>query len=178
MVNKTDPAPRIERCSFVSTIVAVPVVLALLSALQLAIHQPATEFLVLPPLAVITYAIFRDPFGRSSTLRSIVGLPCLGALAGELCSHYLGLTPEGVGAATFVVLIAQAIMRANMPPALALAVLALLLRAQGPTYVLGVLEGTLIIFALFRLWQRFILTAVAAPSPHLDATMLTMHWRL
>lgn len=136
------------------TAVAVPLLLALLSAMQLAVHQHATAFLILPPFAVIIYSIFRNPVGESTTLRSIVALPCVGAIAGQLAWHYLGLTPAGVAAATLAVLVAQVVLNANMPPALALAVLAMLLRAEGPWYVLGVLEGTLTIFATFWLWRR------------------------
>ena len=142
---------------FLITAVAVPLVLALLSAMQIAVHQRATAFLVLPPFAVIIYSIFRNPLGESATLRSIVVLPCLGATLGQLAWHYLGLTPAGVAAATLAVLVAQAVIGASMPPALALAVLAMLLRAEGPWYVLGVLEGTFTIFGAFWLWRIVII---------------------
>ncbi len=56
--------------------------------------------------------------------------------------------------ATLSVVIVQAALRAYMPPALALAVLAMLLRPDGPWYVLGVLEDTSIIFIAFTLWRR------------------------
>ncbi len=139
----------------VTASIAVPGLLALLSALQLASPHHATEYLVLPPFAVIVYSIFRAPEGDGANLRSIVILPCLGAAVGQLCWHYLGLSPAGVAAATFAVVILQAALRAYMPPALALAVLAMLLRPEGPWYVLGVLEGTSIIFVAFTCWRRF-----------------------
>ncbi len=141
---------------FLVTAVAVPLLLALLSAMQVAVHQRATTFLILPPFAVIIYSIFRNPLGESASLRSAVALPCLGAIAGQLSGHYLGLTPAGVAAATLTVLVAQAVIGASMPPALALAVLAMLLRVEGPWYVLGVLEGTLTIFTTFWLWRRLV----------------------
>jgi hypothetical protein len=84
--------------------------------------------------------IFRDPTGPSTNLRSIVILPCGGSIVGQLSGTFLGLTPLGA-------------LRANMPPALSLALLAMFLRVQGVTYVLGVLEGTLVIFVIFRLWR-------------------------
>jgi hypothetical protein len=149
MVRKVEGARRMVATA------AVPLLLALLSAVQLSTSQHAAEFLMLPPFAVIVYLIFRAPEDESASLRSIVLLPVIAAAVGQASWHYLGLTPAGVAIAAITVLVTQATLRADMPPALALAVLAMLLRAQGPWYVLGVLEGTLIIFAVFRLWHRF-----------------------
>jgi hypothetical protein len=134
--------------------VAVPLLLALLSAIQHLAHVNATEYLLLPPFAVIVYVVFRSP-EEYAAFRSVVLLPFLGALVGELCGRYFGLTPVGVAIATGVVLLLQAALRANMPPALALAVLAMLLRAEGFAYLLGVLEGSLTIFIAVQLWLRF-----------------------
>jgi hypothetical protein len=136
--------------------------MATFSALRNAIHSPATDYLVLPPLSVIIYLIFREPFGASANLRSIVVLPSFGAGVGQLCSMYLGLTPVGVGLGCVVVLLCQAMLRATMPPAIALAVLAMLLRVEGPTYVLNVFGGTVGIAAVFFLWRRF--AAEAEPA--------------
>lgn len=144
-----------ERRITIAASIAVPALLALLSAVQLAGTHRATEYLVLPPLAVIIYLIFREPNGEAANLRSIVVLPCLGAAVGQTCWHFLGLTPPGVALATFAVVILQTGLRAYMPPALALAVLAMLLKPKGPWYVLGVLEGTSIIFVVFECWRRF-----------------------
>jgi hypothetical protein len=144
-----------ERRLTVAASIAVPALLALLSAVQLAGARRATEYLVLPPLAVIVYLIFRARDGEAANLRSIVLLPCLGAAIGQICWDFLGLTPAGVALATFAVVIAQTALRAYMPPAIALAVLAMLLRPEGPWYSLGVLEGTSIIFIAFTCWRRF-----------------------
>jgi hypothetical protein len=132
--------------------------------MQLAVHRPITEFLILPPFAVIVYSIFREPWGKTATLRSIVLLPCLGAIFGQLSSHYLGLTPAGVAAATVLVLLTQAAIGAEMAPALAIAVLALLLHAEGVTYVLGVLEGTVTIFIVFSLWRQLFAPLPISPQ--------------
>jgi CBS-domain-containing membrane protein len=144
-----------RRCrSRAAAVAAVPLLLVLLSAIQLAVHRPLTEYLLLPPFAVMIYLIFADGKDDATTLRSIVILPCLGAIVGEACFRYFGMAPIGVAIATGAVLLAQAALRANMPPALALTVLAMLLRAEGPTYVLGVAEGTLVIFVAFAVWCR------------------------
>lgn len=129
--------------------------MALFSGLRIAVHSPATDFLVLPPLSVIIYLLFRDPFGPGANVRSIVVLPSIGAVVGQLCSMYLGLTPIGVALACVVVLVAQALLRATMPPAIALAVLAMLLHVEWPTYVLNVFEGTVVIAVVFFLWRHF-----------------------
>jgi hypothetical protein len=135
--------------------VAVPLLLALLSGIQIATGRHAAQFLVLPPFAVIIYSIFSLPRSNAGTLRSVVLLPCIGAIAGELSGHYLGMTPQGVAVATIAVLVAQALLRASMPPALALAVLAMLLHADTYAFALGVFEGTAIIFIAFRFWLYF-----------------------
>lgn len=154
----------IERCSIISTFVAVPAILALLSAIQLAVHSWPTEFLVLPPLAVVTYLLFRQPSGPWTCARSIVVLPCAGAICGELAWRFFGMTPLGIGVATLAVLALQLAIRATMPPALALAVLAMLLHVQGPAYALGVLQATAIIFVAFHAWRRFVLKPIAGIS--------------
>lgn len=134
---------------------AVPALLAVLTATQSRLqNRVTTEFLVLPPFAVVIYLIFRDPLGKSANLRSIVVLPCMGAAVGELCSHYFDLTPAGVAVDTLSVLSLQAVLRARMPPALALSVLAMLLRARSFTYILGVAEASSLIAIGFFLWRR------------------------
>jgi CBS-domain-containing membrane protein len=109
----------------------------------------------LPPFAVICYLVFQNPREPVSRFRSIVILPLLAAIAGELCYRYLGFTPIGVAAAALLVLAVQSGLRADMPPAIALAVLAMLLHTGSPTYVLGVVEGALLIFMVFRFWRHF-----------------------
>jgi hypothetical protein len=133
-------------------------VLAVLTATQHRLQSRLTEFLLLPPFAVIVYLIFRDPLGKSANLRSIVVLPCLGATAGELSYHFLGLTPAGVVVDTLVVLALQSIMRAKMPPALALSVLAMLLGVDSPAYVAGVAEASVLVAIVFFLWRKLVVS--------------------
>lgn len=151
-----DSNARLERLCHISTFVVVPALLAALTAMQ-GLHSPETAFLVLPPFAVVIYIIFRNPLGKSANLRSIVLLPCLGAAVGELCFRFLGMTPAGVALDTLAVLSLQAAIRAHMPPALALSVLAMLLHVTSFTYVLGVAEQSALIAIVFFLWQRFVI---------------------
>lgn len=136
---------------------AVPALLAVLTATQRELQSPVTQFLVLPPLAVIVYLLFREPFGQWANLRSIILLPCLGAATGELTYHFFGMTAVGIAVDTLIVLAFQSLLRSRMPPALALSVLAMLLHAESWTYVLGVAEASSIIAIAFWLWRRFLI---------------------
>jgi hypothetical protein len=156
---------RLERWSQVSAFVAVPTLLAVLNATQSRVQNRVTEFLVLPPFAVVIYLIFRDPLGKSANLRSIVVLPCMGAAVGELSFRYLGLSPAGVALDTLCVLSMQSVLRARMPPALALSVLAMLLRVKSFTYVLGVAEASTLIAIVFFLWRRFAISTLLREEP-------------
>ena len=144
---------------------AVPGVLAVLTETQHRVQNRVTDFLVLPPFAVIIYLVFRDPLGKSANLRSIVVLPCLGATVGELSFHVLGLTPAGIALDTLCVMSLQSLIRARMPPALALSVLAMLLHAESWTYVLGVAEASSIIAIVFFLWRRFVISRLLTTEP-------------
>lgn len=157
---------RLERLCQISSFVAVPVLLAILTETQHRLQDRATDFLVLPPFAVVIYLVFRDPYGKSANLRSIVVLPCMGAVIGQLSFHYFGLTPLGIALDTLCVLTLQSIFKARMPPALALSVLAMLLGVQSFTYTLGVAEASTSIAIVFFLWRRFVVTPALPTSPY------------
>lgn len=143
-----------ERRTQISAFVAVPLLLAALTALQTGVHSRDTQFLILPPFAVLIFLLFREPYGRGANLRSIVLLPCASAAVGELCYRYLGFTPLGVAVCALAVLAVQELLRTQMPPALALSVLAMLLHATRLTYLLGVAEASVFIALVFLLWRR------------------------
>ncbi len=135
-------------------LVAVPLLLALLDAAARAWRFPGAEYVMLPPFAVIVFLLFSSGSQRFDNLRSIVVLPCVGAATGALCWHVLGAGPLSVAVATLVVLLAQSTLKAYMPPALALAVLALLLHADVIPYVAGVAIGTCVIGLAYLMWRR------------------------
>lgn len=139
-----------------SAFVAVPVLLFFVDWMPRIYRSTATEFLLVPPLAVIIYLIFSQPASQHSTFRSIVVLPIIGAAVGELSYRFFGLTPWGVALAVLVVLIAQTTLGANMPPALALAVLAMLLKADDPNYAVGVAMATVGVWLVFLGWRKFV----------------------
>ncbi len=139
-----------------AALVAVPLVLFAIDAVSRVVRGRPTEFLLVPPLAVVTYLLFSDPERADGRLRSVVVLPVVGGVAGELGYAALGLTPWGVAATVLAVLLAQRALRARMPPALAIAVLAMLLRARGPWYPIDVGVSSLLVWAAFRAWRRII----------------------
>lgn len=135
---------------------AVPALLFVVDWLSRFLHAAVTEFLLVPPLAVIIYLIFSHPQAPSTNFRSVVILPSIGATVGELAYRYCGLTPWGVALATLVVLSLQELISADMPPALALAVLAMLLGARGFGYTAGVATAALIVWTIFLIWRRLV----------------------
>ncbi len=137
-----------------AALVAVPLLLFAIDGVSRLVRGRPTEFLLVPPLAVITYVLFSDPDRADARLRSVVLLPVVGGVAGELGYAALGLTPWGVAAAVLAVLLAQRALRARMPPALAIAVLAMLLRARGPWYPIDVGVSALLVWTAFRAWRR------------------------
>lgn len=145
-----------RQCAAISTIVAVPVLLAVIDWISELAHSSDTEFLLVPPLAVIVYLIFSLPDAHYVTFRSVVVMPVVGAAVGQLSYHFLGLTPWGVAAAAIVVLLVQKWIRAFMPPAIALSILAMLLRAQEVGYTVSVALATLFVGAVFLVWRRFV----------------------
>jgi CBS-domain-containing membrane protein len=145
-----------DKCAGLSAIVAVPLLLGFVQWLSELSRSRQVELLLVPPLAVIIYLIFARPDAPFVNLRSVVLTPILGAAVGSLCYRYLGFTPWGVAIATLVVLLAQTAARSCMPPALALAVLAMLLKAQGAGYTLDVALTTTLVWIIFLTWRRFV----------------------
>lgn len=148
-----------------ASIIAVPLLLALLDVGAGVWRAPAAQYVMLPPFAVIIFLLFTQRTGPSANLRSIVGLPCIGAAAGALCWHLLGAGPVSVATATLSVLVAQLVLRAYMPPAVALAALAPLLHAEFWTYVAGVAIGTSVIGAVFVVWRSVVRKWFVAALP-------------
>ncbi len=160
-----DSHARFQRICQISSFIAVPALLAILTETQYRIQDRSTDFLVLPPFAVVIYLIFREPYGKAANVRSIVILPVLGAVVGQLSFRYFGLTPLGVAIDTLCVLTLQSLLHAHMPPALALSVLAMLLRVQSLTYTVGVAEASTSIAIIFFLWRRYVIAPLRRTSP-------------
>ncbi len=115
---------------------------------------PPTEFLLVPPLAVVAYLLFSDPERADGRLRAVVLLPVLGAVAGEAGYAALGPAPWTIALVVLAVLAAERALHARMPPALAIAVLAILLRVRGPWYPADVAVSSLLLWGAFHGWRR------------------------
>jgi hypothetical protein len=124
------------------TVVAIPSLLALLDACARSWHIPAARYISLPPIAGRgVLALFHPaPSPRHGALDRRPS--CFGAFIGAMLWHVLGDTPFGVAIKMLAVLLAQLVLRADMPPALALALLPLVLHPDPQGYVGGVAIGT------------------------------------
>ncbi len=136
-----------------TALVAVPVLLFALDAVSRVVRGEATEFLLVPPLAVVAYLLFSQPERTDARLRAVVLLPAIAAIVGEAGYAALGPTPWGIAAVVLGVLLAGRALRARMPPALAIAVLAMLLRARGPWYPIDVAVSSLVVWGAFHAWR-------------------------
>jgi len=132
--------------------VAVPVILSSLDAITRALRSKPTEFLLVPPLAVVVYLLFSQPGTSDGRLRSVVLLPLIASFLGEFGYRLLGLTPWGIAAVALGILAAQRGLGARMPPALAVGVLAMLLRVEDSWYAVDVGIATLLIWLAFLGW--------------------------
>jgi hypothetical protein len=142
--------------------VAVPALLFIVDWVSRKSTSAETQFLLIPPLAVIIFLIFSHPDGPHTAFRAVVVLPVIGAVIGEFCYSWLGLTPWGVATATLAVLVAQSILHRQMPPALAVCVLAMVLKAGGSSYAIGVALATLFCWCVFLMWRKFVWSGLLA----------------
>ncbi len=155
-----DPARRAEDAA----LVAVPLLLFAIDWLSRATRGERTEYLLVPPLAVMIYLLFAQPARSDARLRAVVVVPLVAAIAGEVGYAVLGPTPWGIAAVVLVVLLAQRTLRARMPPALAIAVLAMFLHISGPWYPIDVAVSSLVVWGAFHAWQgRGALRTLAEP---------------
>lgn len=145
-----------ERCARISVWIAVPVLVFMVDLVGFLLRRPATEYLLVPPLAVIVYLLFSSPGAHRASVRGAWLLPVIGAVVGEVVFVLLGRTPWGVAVSVLIVLAAQRLLRTSMPPALAIAVLALLLRVRGGIYTLDVALSSATIAVVFFAWRHWL----------------------
>ncbi|WP_135821364.1 HPP family protein [Halostella litorea] len=146
-----------------SALVAVPLLIALVTALSNAV--PGLSYLLFPPLAAGTYTLFTDPEGEySSPRRFVLGLTT-GAASGWVALELVGLAfaePGGrfqvsaVGAALAVFLtgLATWLLRVEEPSAYACGLLVLLIDASPAAYVVSVAASSSIVALAFVVWRR------------------------
>jgi hypothetical protein len=121
------------------------------------------QFLLFPPLVAIGYTLFVDPYGQHTSLRDSVLGPVVGALVGVMAITWLPAGPVRVMIVTAAGILALRLLQIGLSPALAVALLTLLVGASGPTYLLSIAASSLALTGLFRLWRRFIYARVFGP---------------
>ncbi len=139
-----------ETFRIVSVLVAVPAFLALADLLA---RTTGLHYLLFQPMATIAYQAFSDPRGRRSRLRCLVLSPVLGAVVGALTVHFFGDTPWSMAGSSLLVVGLMLLLRSEMPPALAVNVLALFIGAGTPWYPAGVFLATAGVALAFWVWR-------------------------
>jgi CBS-domain-containing membrane protein len=124
------------------------------------------RFLLFPPLAAIGYALFLDPRSSRTALRSVVLGPVAGALLGVAAVSWLPPGPARVMIVTALGIVALYVLHAELTPALAVALLTLLVGAEGETYVVSIALSSLALWALFLVWRHTIYFRFYPPEAH------------
>jgi len=147
----------------VSALVAVPLLIALVTALSNAV--PGLSYLLFPPLAAGTYTLFTDPEGRySSPRRFVLGLTT-GAASGwaalELTRFALGepgglfqVSAVGAAFAVFLTGLTTWLLGVEEPAAYACGLLVLLIDASPAAYVASVAASSSLVALVFVVWRR------------------------
>lgn len=151
-----------SRPGFVWTALAVVAVVELARLMSLAL---VVRYALFPPLAVIAYLAFWDPWGDLADWRSVVFLPVVGAALGILLVHL----PEALGIAIGLLAIMFLMELAHAPPSgpgdRPLGLLAAHLRSRLSALGAGLDTGCV--------WQ-----CAAVPTPHSQAARRTFSQRL
>lgn len=136
-----------------------------LGAVAIAGSATHLRFLLFPPLAAIGFALFLEPYHQRTSLRSVVAGPVAGALIGAAAGAWLPAGPLRVAAVTALSIIALYLLRAELTPALAVALLTLLVGASGVAYVISIMLSSLALWGLFLLWRRTVYARAYLPAP-------------
>ena len=123
------------------------------------------RLLLFPPLVAIGYTLFTDPYGKQTCLRDSVLGPVVGALVGVMAVTWLPPGPVRVMIVAAAGILVLRLLRVDLSPALAVALLTLLVGARGLTYLLSIAASSLALTGLFRLWRRFVYQRVFGPPP-------------
>jgi len=135
-----------------------------LGAVALVSSTTHLRFLLFPPLAAIGYALFLDPYSRRTTIRSAVLGPVAGALLGVAAVSWFPAGPLRVMVVTALGIAALYLLHAELTPALAVALLTLLVGGEGVAYIISIALSSFALWAFFLLW-RFVVYARFYPPP-------------
>lgn len=149
-------APRSSVSSWLGGLLAITA-LALISTWS---HYP----LVVAPFGASTVLLFGHPSSPLAQPRNIVLGNTIAALLSVLCVALLGATPWSMGLAVGLAIAVGQQLRCLHPPAGAVALLGVLLRAKPAFVLVPMLTGSLLLTLMAVLFSR--LNPTAEPYPH------------
>jgi len=152
-----------EHLVHVTTLVAVPLLIAFVTALSNAVQQ--LSFLLFPPLASGSYTLFSDPEGEyASPGRFVVGLTtgaASGWIALELAALVLTQPPgqfrvsaPAAALAIFLTGLVTWLLDVEEPSAYSCGLLVLLIDASPFAYVVSVATSSALVAAVFLVWRH------------------------
>ncbi len=153
---------RQRRFCMLWALAVLPPFLGVVSLIGSATHL---RFLLFPPLAAIGYALFGNPYNRRNVVRSAVLGPITGALLGVAAVTWFPAGPLRVMLVTALGIVALYALSAELTPALAVALLTLLVGAEGAAYILSIAISSFALCVIFLVWRRVIYDRVYPPAP-------------
>ncbi|HUY76089.1 MAG TPA: HPP family protein [Ktedonobacterales bacterium] len=139
----------------------LPMFLGLVAIVGSATHL---RFLLFPPLAAIGFALFLEPYHRRTSLRSVVFGPVMGASIGVVALSWIPAGPLRIVTVTALGIAALYLLQAELTPALAVALLTLLVGASGVAYIISIALSSLTLWVFFLLWRSVVFTRFYPPT--------------
>ncbi|HEU0027604.1 MAG TPA: HPP family protein [Ktedonobacterales bacterium] len=153
----------LRRFRMLWALVILPLFLAIVALL---VGQTNMGLALFPPLAAIGFTLFMDPWSKRATVRSIMAGPVIGAAIGAVTLAVVPAGPLRILLVTAFAIVALYWLRSELAPALAVALLTLLVGVRdGPLYVLAIALGTSALAVIFFAWRRYIYERATTPPP-------------
>jgi len=154
-----------ENFLHLSTLLVVPLVIGAITWISNA--SAVVSFLIYPPLASGTYALFTDPSGPYADPITFVGGITVGAVSGlvalRFSATFLTLTQPGyfevyAGTAALGIFLTTVLtwgLDLEVPTAFSTTLLVLVTGSSELTYVIGIVVSSVIVAAVFSAWRRY-----------------------
>jgi hypothetical protein len=137
----------------------IPALFAFVAVATGLVYLTGNRFILFPPLVVIAYEMMRHP-ARCPWARRALRLPivCFLAAAGGLLFHGLvGVNPLCAALSMAWGIVVVRALDAHVPPALAVALLPMVMTAPTVAYPVAVAFGTALLLAWFAVYRRLVL---------------------
>ena len=115
----------------------------------------STYSLLIAPFGASTVLLFGAPNSPLAQPRNLVFGNLIGAISAVLCVFFLGSSPLSSGIAVGLAIALGKAFRCLHPPAGAVALLGVLLKASPPFILIPVLSGSLILLGITLVFHRF-----------------------